>query len=134
MVAGWLFWWRAGVLGVYGWLYGQWKPLLLYTASFVLLFVLVILPFLSHGFGYWFNHGQAPHSSRVSGFDIATEFFGASQWIKFYLFLLVLLVAGAVSQYWDVEGRSAGGAAAGADAGDTGGGGGIAGNELYAAG
>lgn len=81
----------AGVLGVYGWLYGQWKPLLLYTASFVLLFVLVILPFLSHGFGYWFNHGQAPHSSRVSGFDIATEFFGGSQWIKFYLFLLVFL-------------------------------------------
>lgn len=81
----------AFVLGVYGWLYGQWKPLLIYAASFVLLFVLVILPFLAHGFGYWFNHGQAPHSSRVSGFDIATEFFGSSQWIKFYLVLLLFL-------------------------------------------
>jgi hypothetical protein len=81
----------AGVLGVYGWLYGQWKPLLLFAASFVLLFALVVLPFLGHGFGYWFNHGQAPHSSRVSGLDIATEFFGGSQWIKYYLFLLVFL-------------------------------------------
>jgi hypothetical protein len=81
----------AGVLGVYGWLYGQWKPLLIYVSSFALLFGSMILPFLSHGFGYWFNHGQAPHSSRVSGFDIATEFFGGSQWIKFYFFLLVFL-------------------------------------------
>jgi hypothetical protein len=81
----------AFVLGVYGWLYGQWKPLLIYAASFVLLFVLVILPFLAHGFGYWFNHGQVPHSSRVSSFDIATEFFGSSQWIKFYLVLLLFL-------------------------------------------
>jgi hypothetical protein len=80
-----------GVLGVYGWLYGRWKPMLLYLASFGAVLVLVILPLLSYGFGYWFNHGQAPHSSRVSGFDIATEFFGASQWIKFYLILLLFL-------------------------------------------
>ena len=80
-----------GVLGVYGWLYGRWKPLLMYLASFGAVLALVILPFLSSGFGYWFNHGQAPHSSRVSGFDIATEFFGASQWIKFYLILLIFL-------------------------------------------
>jgi hypothetical protein len=80
-----------GTLGVYGWLYGRWKPLLLFAGSFVVLLLLVILPFLSHGFGYWFNHGQAPHSSRVSGFDIAAEFFGSSQWIKFYFFLILFL-------------------------------------------
>jgi hypothetical protein len=51
----------------------------------------MVLPFLHHGFGYWFNHGQPPHSSRVSPFDIAADFFGSSQWIKFYLFLLILL-------------------------------------------
>jgi hypothetical protein len=79
------------VLCVYGWLYGRWMPVLLYLASCAVLFVLVILPFLPYGFGYWFNHGQAPHSSRVSGFDIATEFFGNSQWIKFYVFLLIFL-------------------------------------------
>jgi hypothetical protein len=80
-----------GTLGVYGWLYGRWKPLFLFAGSFVVLLLLVILPFLSHGFGYWFNHGQAPHSSRVSGFDIAAEFFGSSQWIKFYFFLILFL-------------------------------------------
>jgi len=80
-----------GVLGVYGWLYGRWKPLLIFLASFGVLLALVILPFISYGFGYWFNHGQAPHSSRVSGFDMMTEFFGASQWIKFYLISLLFL-------------------------------------------
>jgi hypothetical protein len=79
------------VLCVYGWLYGRWKPVLLYLVSCTVLFAVVILPFLPYGFGYWFNHGQAPHSSRVSGLDIATEFFGNSQWIKFYLFLLLFL-------------------------------------------
>ena len=82
-----------GILAVYGVLYGKWMPLLVFVGSFVVLFFLMILPVLSHGFGYWFNHGQAPHSSRVSGADIATEFFGSSQWIKFYLFLIVLLAA-----------------------------------------
>src|SRR6185312_1173463 len=79
------------VLAVHGWLSGRWKPLLIYGAFFVGLFVLIVLPFLQYGFAYWFNHGQAPHSSRVSGFDIAAEFFGSSQWIKWYFFLLVFL-------------------------------------------
>jgi hypothetical protein len=79
------------VLGVYGWLYGKWRPLLIYGGSFVVLLAFIVLPFISHGFGYWFNHGQPPHSSRVSAADIAGEFFGSSQWIKFYLFLLVFL-------------------------------------------
>jgi hypothetical protein len=81
----------AFVLGVYGWLYSRWRPFLIYGASFAAVLGLVILVFLRYGFGYWFNHGQPPHSSRVSGADIATEFFGASQWIKFYLFLLIFL-------------------------------------------
>ena len=65
-----------------------------------MIFFLMILPFLGHGFGYWFNHGQPPHSSRVSPFDIAAEFFGSSQWIKFYLFLIVLL---AVMRYRNIK-------------------------------
>jgi hypothetical protein len=80
------------VLGVYGWLYGRWRPLLIYAVSFSTVMVVMILPFLSYGFGYWFNHGQPPHSSRVSGLDIAAEFFGASQWIKWYFFLLIFLL------------------------------------------
>jgi hypothetical protein len=80
-----------GLLMAYGWVSGKWKPLLAFAGSYVVLLLLILLPFLSHGFGYWFNHGQPPHSSRVSPFDIAAEFFGASQWIKFYVFVIVLL-------------------------------------------
>lgn len=82
-----------GILAVYGVIYGKWKPLVVFAGSFVILLFLFILPLLHYGFGYWFNHGQPPHSSRVSGADIAAEFFGSSQWIKFYLFLIVLLAA-----------------------------------------
>jgi len=79
------------LLLAYGLSGGGWKGLLIYIASFFGVLLLVILPFLSHGFGYWFNHGQAPHTARVSAYDIAEDFFGGSQWIKFYLFLLVVL-------------------------------------------
>ena len=81
-----------GVLAVYGLLEKKWKPLLMYVGSFILLLILVVLTFSRYGFGYWFNHGQAPHTARVSAFDIAEEFFGASQWIKFWLFVIVLLI------------------------------------------
>jgi hypothetical protein len=40
--------------------------LIIYTLSFVITGALFILPFLSSNFLYWFNLGQAPHSSRIS--------------------------------------------------------------------
>jgi hypothetical protein len=67
------------------------RPLLIFCISYAVILSLFILPFLRTGFGYWFNHGQPPHSARVSPFDIADEFFGASAWLKFYLFLIVVL-------------------------------------------
>jgi len=79
------------LLLVYGLIGGGWKALPVYVVSFIAVQLLMILPFLSHGFGYWFNHGQAPHTARVSAYDIAEDFFGGSQWIKFYLFFLVVL-------------------------------------------
>jgi hypothetical protein len=80
------------VLAVDGVLQRKWKPLAIYAGSFVVLLGLIILPFVSHGFGYWFNHGQPPHSSRVSLFDIINELFGYSPWIKFYFFVIAVLV------------------------------------------
>lgn len=80
------------MLAVYGLPERKWKPVVIYGVSFVVLFGLIILPFLRAGFGYWFNHGQPPHTARVSPFDIADEFFSGSQWIKFYLLLTVILV------------------------------------------
>jgi hypothetical protein len=81
------------LLAANGWQSGKWLPLVYFTGGFVLFLVLLILPFLHGGFSYWFNHGQPPHTARISLFDIADEFFSASQWIKFYLVLLILLVA-----------------------------------------
>jgi hypothetical protein len=69
----------------------RWMPLALFIGSFAMLLGLVVLVFSRYGFGYWFNHGQPPHNARVSPFDIADEFFGSSQWIKFYLFLILVL-------------------------------------------
>jgi hypothetical protein len=70
----------------------KWKGLLMYVGSFVLIFVLIILPFINHGFSYWFNHGQPPHTARLSLADITNNFFLTSQWIKFYLFLIALFL------------------------------------------
>jgi len=80
------------LLAVYGLIERSWRPFLVYAGSFAGLLLLIVLPFLQYGFGYWFNHGQAPHTARVSVLDIADEFFGASQWIKFYLFIILVLV------------------------------------------
>ena len=79
------------LLAVDGVLQRKWKPLAIYAGGFVVLLFLIISPFLAHGFGYWFNHGQPPHSSRVSIYDILNELIGYSPWIRFYVFLIVLL-------------------------------------------
>jgi len=70
----------------------KWMPLLWFGGSFVLLLGIVIGWVGRLDFGYWFNHGQPPHTARVSAFDIIDEFFASSQWIKFYLFLILVLV------------------------------------------
>jgi hypothetical protein len=80
------------LLVVHGLAGGKWRPLLVFGGSFIVLLMLFILPFAHYGFGYWFNHGQAPHTARVSFFDIISEFLGESQWIKFYFFLILVLV------------------------------------------
>jgi hypothetical protein len=70
----------------------RWLPIIIYAGSVALIFLLIIAPFLKHDFGYWFNHGQAPHSARISLVEIVTEFFSSSQWIKFYLFIIAVIL------------------------------------------
>src|ERR1700733_14307370 len=81
-----------GLLAYECWMERKWMPILLFAGSFIIFLFLILLPVPRAAFSYWFNHGQAPHSSRVSLFDLLEEFLGASQWIKFYLFLMVLLL------------------------------------------
>ncbi|MHA4808158.1 hypothetical protein ACX0G9_08620 [Flavitalea flava] len=80
-----------GLLASYGWLEKKGLPLVIFAGSCAVFLSLIVLVFSKWGFGYWFNHGQAPHTARISLPDIAEEFFGASQWIKFYLFLTLML-------------------------------------------
>jgi hypothetical protein len=69
----------------------KWQPLIIYLGSFLAVAFAIIAPLTQYNFGYWFNHGQPPHTSRVSLFEIADEFFANSQWIKFYLLVIVVL-------------------------------------------
>jgi len=70
----------------------KWKPLIIFSLNYLVIALIIILPLAQYNFGYWFNHGQPPHTSRVSVFEIADEFFMNSQWIKFYLFIILLLI------------------------------------------
>ena len=76
----------------------KWMGLVLYVACFAFFLFLLIFPFLKYGFSYWFNHGQAPHTARVSLFDIVDDFFSASQWIRFYIFLIALILLAVVKK------------------------------------
>jgi hypothetical protein len=69
----------------------EWISLPVYIVSFILIAFAGIYPFTHYNIGYWFNHGQPPHTSRVDPFEILDEFFYSSQWIKFYLFIILLL-------------------------------------------
>lgn len=70
----------------------KWMPLVIYIGCYVAVAFAIIAPLTKYNFGYWFNHGQPPHTSRVSGYDILEEFLGGSQWIKFYVFVILLLM------------------------------------------
>ena len=70
----------------------KWAGLLVFIAATVVTGLVVIVPLMKYNFGYWFNHGQPPHSSRISIVDILKEFFQGSQWIKFYLLVIALVV------------------------------------------
>lgn len=87
------------LLGLFFLAYGWWldrrfKPVLVYLIATAFFLFLFIFPFLSYSFGYWFNHGQPPHTARFSMGDIIGDFFNHSQWIKFYLLLILLFLLG----------------------------------------
>ena len=67
-------------------------PLVIYTGGVFLFIAIAVLFFSQYDFNYWFNHGQKPHNARISAGEIIKGFLGESQWLKFYLFIIVLLV------------------------------------------
>jgi hypothetical protein len=78
----------------------DWKQLPVFLISVAATGFLMIAPFLKYNFGYWFNHGQPPHTSRMSFGDIAADFFGEeSQWIKFYVFIILVLLLAHIKSF-----------------------------------
>ena len=74
----------------------RWMPSAVFTGGLLVTGSLIILPLTKYGFGYWFNHGQPPHSSRISTADIIKEFLINSQWLKFYLAMMIILLFASV--------------------------------------
>ena len=90
-----------GVLLLYNaFLEKKWLDIVWYIGFFGLVALVIILPLLPHGFGYWFNYGQAPHEKRVNLFLILNEFFSAnSAWEKFYLLAIVLVLLNQLTDF-----------------------------------
>jgi hypothetical protein len=74
------------------WIERSAKWLLVYVGFSLALTSLFVLPFLPYQFAYWFNLGQAPHNSRVNLGDLLKDIFEGSEWIKFYLLAVVVVV------------------------------------------
>ncbi len=64
-------------------------PLIIYLISFFVVAIIFTVPFINHDFFYWFNYGQAPHSSRISISLLADILFIESLNEKIYILLLL---------------------------------------------
>ncbi len=71
-------------------------PSITFIAGLLITGMVIILPLTKYAFGYWFNYGQSPHSSRMSFTDIINEFLLSSQWLKLYLALVVIILFASV--------------------------------------
>jgi hypothetical protein len=81
------------------WLEKRWRPLLAFLGGLLGTALIIILPLTKYAFGYWFNHGQPPHTSRISITDILTEFLLASQWLKFYVAIIIILLFATIKNF-----------------------------------
>lgn len=88
----------------HAWINKKWWGPLVFAGAFVIAAFAMILPVSSGAFGYWFNYGQAPHSSRISISDILKEFFTESQWLKFYLLIIALLLLASIKNFKEFVG------------------------------
>ncbi|MEP2771618.1 MAG: hypothetical protein ABJH05_05690 [Fulvivirga sp.] len=69
----------------------SYKSLLIFTASFLIIGALFILPLTFYDFGYWFNYGQPPHGTRISILDLLGTIFSESALImRFYIIAMII--------------------------------------------
>lgn len=74
------------------WLKKKWIFLPAFVLFYAVSAALFILPFLNSEFAYWFNVGQAPHNSRLYLYSIFEVIMQGSQWEKFYLLVLAMVL------------------------------------------
>lgn len=71
-----------------------------YLLAFALCLTLMILPFVQYDFFYWFNLGKPPHENRLKMSDIVNEFFLHSEWEKFYILAIGLIL---INRFQDIK-------------------------------
>lgn len=69
----------------------KWFGLIVFSGTYLLLLFLFFIILPLGDVNYWFNIGQPPHSSRISGFDFVEALLADSKWLKFYTFIIVFL-------------------------------------------
>ncbi len=74
------------------WFDKKWSYVALYLAPFALLTAITIFYFSQWDFHYWFNYGQFPHNARVDKNDIIDIFLADSNWLRFYIFLILVFL------------------------------------------
>jgi hypothetical protein len=74
------------------WLKKTWIYLPAFGLFYLFSAAILILPFINTDFGYWFNYGQAPHNNRLYLSSIFEEIMLESQWEKFYLLVLTMVL------------------------------------------
>lgn len=77
----------------------KWLAMPVFLGGILVTALVIILPFSQYGFGYWFNYGQPPHTSRFSVSDFTDEFFNGSQWLKFYFFIIAFLLIATIKKW-----------------------------------
>jgi len=71
----------------------RYKSLIIFTSSFIVIALLLILPLTQYDFGYWFNYGQPPHGTRISLLDLLdTVFADTSLVMRLYLFSIIFYI------------------------------------------
>ncbi|HLO82630.1 MAG TPA: hypothetical protein VK166_16810 [Chitinophagaceae bacterium] len=83
------------------WLEGKWQSLPIYLLSFFVMAAIIILPLFRYEFTYWYNMGQAPHSSRFNISDFLDDILLRSHGLK--LSLMMVVAAGILVWYNDRE-------------------------------
>lgn len=70
----------------------QFRTIISYGLLMTVVTSIFIIPLLNYNFLYWFNYGQENHNARINLLDFASIIFGKSQFLKFYLLIVVFIL------------------------------------------